>query len=129
MIHLLVSVGSLLIGLFQKWMDNKHKRETARDAAAFRDVQAAREVNDDWFKWTRRVITLSCVFFILAVPSIASFYGLPIWYGYIEQNGFITSLFSGDTSITWKRLPDGLVIFPIQIYMVEAAFGLYFGRK
>ncbi len=129
MIHLLVSLGGLLIGLFQKHMANKHEQQQLLLRASIKDVKDARLVNDDWFKWTRRVIALMAMSYIFVAPTIASFYGIPIWFGYVEENGLLTSFFKGDDDIIWKQLPSGFVIGPIQMYIAEAIIALYFGRK
>lgn len=120
---------SFIGGMLQKSMQNRHEQSMLMLNQAQKDVQRARNVNDDWFKWTRRVIALTAMSYIFVGPLLAIFLGEPIWVSYTEDNSWLASLISGDSDLMWKQLPSGFIIAPLHQYIAESIVFLYFGRK
>jgi hypothetical protein len=128
-IDILMMAGGFVGGLIQKMMSNGHDFKMSMMLQNYQDVRHARRAGDDWFKWTRRVIALTATFYIFVAPMYASLMGLPMWISYPDEHGFFVSLFLGDASIQWQRLPMGYVLTPLHQYTFEVIIGLYFGRK
>ena len=122
-------LGGFLGGIVQRMLGNSHEFKMAMAKQYHKDVQRSREVKDEYFKWTRRVIAITATAYVFLGPLAATYFGYPSHISYIDTNGFFVSLFSGDTSIRWESLPSGYVLLPVQRYAFEAIIGLYFGVK
>ncbi len=80
------------------------------------------------FQWTRRIIALTAVFFIIAFPKLISvFYpNVAVHIGYPEiSKGFLCFTSSVEV-IRWVSM-KGLVISPLDTHLLSAIVGLYFG--
>ena len=134
-LELITLFGSSLLGGFMKiWgaslqAKRQHHIMTLQalqtKAAIIKD---ARRYENKGFQWTRRIIALTAVFFIIAFPKIVTvfFPAIPIHIAYPEiSKGFL--FFTSDTSqMTWVHL-KGLVITPLDTHLLSAIIGLYFG--
>jgi len=120
---------SFIGGMLQKGMQNRHDQQMLLLQQAQEDVQRVREVSDDFFKWTRRVIALMAMSYIFLGPLIALYLNLPVWVSYSTDNSFLKSLLYGQTDLNWQKLPDGFVLAPLHQYLAESIAMLYFGRK
>lgn len=96
--------------------------------ASFKHVEAARKISNPGFQWTRRLIALTAVFFIVAFPKIVAVWmpETPVHVAFSEiREGFW--FFSSDTEETrWLEL-KGLVLTPLDTHLLSAIIGLYFG--
>jgi len=91
-------------------------------------IENARSFDNRGFQWTRRLIALTAVFFVIALPKIVSILHpeIAIHIGYPQlSKGFL--FFSSDyQKIKWIAL-KGLVITPLDTHLLSAIIGLYFG--
>ncbi len=91
-------------------------------------VDQARRYESRGFAWTRRIISLTAVFFVIAFPKLVAVYmpEVPVYVGYTEAKS-VLYFFTSDTSKTvWKQM-SGLVITPLDTHLLSAIIGLYFG--
>lgn len=127
-------LGSSFIGtaskLFALWMSAKKEEKLMQlqaMSARAKFVDQARRYNNPSFQWTRRVIALLAVFFVICFPKIvAVFYpSISVVVGYTElQKGFI---FCDPLAKTVWQSAHGLVITPLDTHLLAAIIGLYFG--
>ncbi|HCJ11944.1 MAG TPA: hypothetical protein DHV51_02465 [Opitutae bacterium] len=89
--------------------------------------QDLRNIKSPGFQWTRRVIALLAVFFIIVFPKLMSIWHpeILISIGYPEwSDGFLFT--SSCDKVKWVSM-HGLVITPLDTHLVSAIIGLYFG--
>lgn len=91
-------------------------------------INEARRYNNSHFQWTRRLIALGCVFFIIVFPKLVAVFmpHAPIHVGYGEMSQSFWPFTSSLERIKWVSL-KGLIISPLDTHMVCAIIGLYFG--
>jgi len=91
-------------------------------------VNDARRFENPRFQWTRRLIALTSVFFVIAFPKIVAVFmpKLPVHIGYPEATGGFLFFYSESLKIKWVCL-QGLVITPLDTHLLAAIIGLYFG--
>lgn len=79
-------------------------------------------------QWTRRLISLLAVFFIIVYPKLVAVFmpQLPIHVGYHESKAGFLFFSSNMECIRWVSL-KGLVITPLDTHLLSAIIGLYFG--
>ncbi|HQU08364.1 MAG: hypothetical protein B7X06_00080 [Verrucomicrobia bacterium 21-51-4] len=91
-------------------------------------IQAARQCEVSEVTWTRRVITLTTVFFVVVFPKLMAVCmpDVPVHVGYpdVEKGFFLFS--SGVERVHWVML-RGVVITPLDTHLLSAIIGLYFG--
>lgn len=126
--------SSVLGGVMKIWaMSNAARREERLLALRALNqqmghIKEAREYNNHGFQWTRRVIALTCVFSVVALPKIVAIWrpDLLMQVGYPEiEEGFW--FFSNDIEkIQWQEV-RGLTITPLDTHLLSAIVGLYFG--
>lgn len=93
-------------------------------------VSKAREHTGEGFSFTRRVIALTAIFSIVAIPLLAGaiFPGMPINYGWQEtMGGFM--FFTEPKDIMQFTTAYGITILPFHTHLVSAIAGLYFGSS
>ncbi|WP_309383783.1 hypothetical protein [Cerasicoccus frondis] len=133
--ELITLVGSSLMGgVMKMWaMSNAARREERLLAMQALNQQAghidsARRYSNPGFQWTRRVIALTCVFSVIALPKIIAIWrpDILMQVGYPEiEEGFW--FFTNDVEkIHWKEV-RGLTITPLDTHLLSAIVGLYFG--
>jgi len=91
-------------------------------------VSEARNYENRGFAWTRRVISLVAVFFVIAFPKLVAVFmpSIAVHVGYTEAQSFLF-FFTSDASKTVWREMNGLVITPLDTHLLSAIVGLYFG--
>ena len=92
--------------------------------AAFKE---AREYDNKGFQWTRRIIALTAVFFIIAWPKLAPvFFDTSVYLTWTEfTRGFLFLI--EQKEITMDKEFFGVVITPLDTHLMSAIIGLYFG--
>lgn len=91
-------------------------------------INEARQYDNKGFQWTRRLIALTSVFFIIAFPKIIALISpeTPIFIGYPELHSGFFFFTSAITKIQWVQV-SGIVITPLDTHLLSAIIGLYFG--
>lgn len=134
-LELITLLGSSFLGGFIRlWGASLHSKRqhhliglhTLKTKAAI--INSARQYENKAFQWTRRLIALSSVFFVIAFPKLIAVLApeIPVYIGYPElSKGFL--FFSTTVSkIHWVQL-SGIVITPLDTHLLSAIIGLYFG--
>jgi hypothetical protein len=91
-------------------------------------VEAARNVKDKGFQWTRRIIALTAVFSIVVLPKLVAVFApdVSVTVGYTEfKPGFL--FFTKDVELFKWVTFEGLVITQLDTNLVSAIIGMYFG--
>lgn len=134
-LELITLFGSSLIGGFIRiWgasLHSKHQQhlmslQALKTNAAL--VNSARHYENKGFQWTRRLIALSSVFFIMAFPKLIAVLApeIPIYIGYPELTKGFLFFTTSIPKIHWVQL-SGIVITPLDTHLLSAIIGLYFG--
>ena len=111
-----------------KAKQDEQKMLITRGEFQLKAVDAARNVQDKGFQWTRRIIALTSVFAIVVLPKIvAVFYpSVDVTVGYtLFQPGFLFFT-DGREVFQWVTF-QGLVITQLDTNLVSAIIGMYFG--
>ena len=111
-----------------KAKQDEQKMLITRGEFQLKAVDAARNVQDKGFQWTRRIIALTSVFAIVVLPKIvAVFYpDVDVTVGYtLFQPGFLFFT-DGREVFEWITF-KGLVITQLDTNLVSAIIGMYFG--
>ena len=132
--EIITMLGSTLISsLLSLWSQRiKAKQDEQKmllQRAEFQQqaVDAARNVENVGFQWTRRIIALTAIFSIVVFPKVVAvfFPEVSVTVGYTEfRPGF---LFIPEKEIMEWRQMSGLVITPLDTNLVGAIVGMYFG--
>ena len=87
----------------------------------------AREYGNEGFQWTRRIIALTAVFFIIAWPKLVPvFFDTSVYLTWTEfSRGFLFLI--EQKEITMDKEFFGVVITPLDTHLMSAIIGLYFG--
>ena len=130
----LTFLGSILIGTLSKlvglWLAANRQEKLLQlqlMSAQAKEIDTARAFTNPQFQWTRRVITLLAVFFIICFPKLVAVFcpAIPVIVSYTEAtHGFLG--LSGPIHTIWQS-SYGLVITPLDTHMLAAIIGLYFG--
>ena len=124
--------GTALMGLWSKSMDAKAQQASIYMAAQKQvelSRRAARKFEAPGIQWTRRIITLTVVFFVVAFPKLVAVYmpDMAVHIGYLQFKGFW--FFTSDTErVVWEAM-KGLVITPLDTHLLSAIIGFYFGGR
>jgi len=122
---------SSLLSLWSQRLKAKQKEQElliTRGKFQLQSIEAARNVDNKGFQWTRRIIALSSIFAIVIFPKLVSVYypDVDVTVGYTVFNpGFLFFTESREVFewITFK----GLVITQLDTNLVSAIIGMYFG--
>ena len=128
-------LGSTLISsLLSLWSQrlkakqDEQKMLITRGEFQLKAVDAARNVENVGFQWTRRIIALSSIFAIVILPKLVAVYypDVDVTVGYtLFQPGF---LFFTDSREVFEWITfQGLVITQLDTNLVSAIIGMYFG--
>ena len=125
--------SSLLGGVMTIWGQSiKAKQEEqkmllARAETQMSFVEKARTYENKGFQWTRRIIALTAVFFIIAWPKLVPvLFDVPVILTWTEfTNGFLFLIEKKEILLDREFL--GLVITPLDTHLMSAIVGLYFG--
>ena len=125
--------SSLLGGMMSIWGQSiKAKQEEQKmlmERANFqmKSIESARTYENNGFQWTRRIIALTAVFFIIAWPKLVPvLFDVPVILTWTEfTNGFLFLIDKKEILLDREFL--GLVITPLDTHLMSAIVGLYFG--
>jgi hypothetical protein len=125
--------SSLLGGMMSIWGQSiKAKQEEQKmlmERANFqmKSIESARTYDNKGFQWTRRIIALTAVFFIIAWPKLVPvLFDVPVILTWTEfTNGFLFLIDKKEILLDREFL--GLVITPLDTHLMSAIVGLYFG--
>ena len=133
--EIITMLGSTLISsLLSLWSQrlkakqDEQKMLITRGEFQLKAVDAARNVDNAGFQWTRRIIALSSIFAIVILPKLVAVYypDVDVTVGYtLFQPGF---LFFTDSREVFQWVTfQGLVITQLDTNLVSAIIGMYFG--
>lgn len=134
-LELITLLGSSIIaGIMQLWSKSIEARKLERTYylqalnAKANVIHEARRYENRGFQWTRRIIALTTVFFVIAFPKlVAVYYPLTeVHIGYTEATRHFLFLFGGHERMRWEAM-NGLVITSLDTHLLSAIIGLYFG--
>ena len=133
--EIITMLGSTLISsLLSLWSQRiKAKQDEQKmllQRAEFQQqaVDAARNVENVGFKWTRRIIALSSIFAIIIFPKLVAVYypDVGVTVGYTVFNPGFLFFTEGREVFEWITF-QGLVITQLDTNLVSAIIGMYFG--
>ena len=111
-----------------KAKQDEQKMLITRGEFQLKAVDAARNVENVGFQWTRRIIALSSIFAIVILPKLVAVYypDGDVTVGYtLFQPGFLFFT-DGREVFEWITF-QGLVITQLDTNLVSAIIGMYFG--
>ena len=111
-----------------KAKQDEQKMLITRGEFQLKAVDAARNVENVGFQWTRRIIALSSIFAIVILPKLVAVYypDVDVTVGYtLFQPGFLFFT-DGREVFEWITI-QGLVITQLDTNLVSAIIGMYFG--
>ena len=133
--EIITMLGSTLISsLLSLWSQRiKAKQDEQKmllQRAEFQQqaVDAARNVENVGFQWTRRIIALSSIFDIIIFPKLVAVYypEVDVTVGYTVFNPGFLFFTEGREVFEWITF-QGLVITQLDTNLVSAIIGMYFG--
>ena len=91
------------------------------------EIDKARRYENKGFQWTRRIIALTAVFFIIGWPKLVPvFFDTSVYLTWTEfTRGFLFLI--EQKEITMDKEFFGVVITPLDTHLMSAIIGLYFG--
>lgn len=133
--EIITMLGSTVLGgVMSIWADSRKAKAEEQQLLITRGkfqlqaVEAARNVKDKGFQWTRRIIALTAVFSIVVLPKLVAVFApdVSVTVGYTEfKPGFL--FFTKDVEIFKWITFEGLVITQLDTNLVSAIIGMYFG--
>jgi len=125
--------SSVLGGVMSMWSQSiKAKQEQQKllmTRAKFQmdEIDKARKFDNQGFQFTRRIIALTAVFFIIAFPKLVPvFTDTTVVLTWTElQPGFWFLI--EQKEIVMDKIHNGVVITPLDTHLMSAIIGLYFG--
>lgn len=126
--------STVLGGVMSIWADSRKAKAEEQQLLITRGkfqlqaVEAARNVKDKGFQWTRRIIALTAVFSIVVLPKLVAVFApdVSVTVGYTEfKPGFL--FFTKDVEVFKWITFEGLVITQLDTNLVSAIIGMYFG--
>ena len=133
--EIITMLGSTLISsLLSLWSQrikakqDEQKMLLQRADFQLKAVDAARNVDNVGFQWTRRIIALSSIFAIIIFPKLVAVYypDVDVTVGYTVFNPGFLFLTEGREVFEWITF-KGLVITQLDTNLVSAIIGMYFG--
>jgi len=105
----------------------EQKMLLARGKFQMEAIEKARQYDNKGFQWTRRIIALTAVFFIIAYPKLVPvFFDTSVFLTWTEfTNGFWFLIEKKE--IVMDKEFFGVVITPLDTHLMSAIIGLYFG--
>ncbi|ANS05587.1 hypothetical protein [uncultured Mediterranean phage] len=125
--------SSILGGVMSIWGQSikakqaEQKMLLARGKFQMEAIEKARQYDNKGFQWTRRIIALTAVFFIIAFPKLVPvFFDTSVFLTWTEfTNGFWFLIEKKE--IVMDKEFFGVVITPLDTHLMSAIIGLYFG--
>ena len=133
--EIITMLGSTLISsLLSLWSQrmkakqDEQKMLLQRAEMRMEAVDAARNVENVGFQWTRRIIALSSIFAIIILPKLVAVYypDVDVTVGYTVFNPGFLFFTEGREVFEWITF-QGLVITQLDTNLVSAIIGMYFG--
>ena len=133
--EIITMLGSTLISsLLSLWSQrmkakqDEQKMILQRTEMRMEAVDAARNVENVGFQWTRRIIALSSIFAIIILPKLVAVYypDVDVTVGYTVFNPGFLFFTEGREVFEWITF-KGLVITQLDTNLVSAIIGMYFG--
>ena len=111
-----------------KAKQDEQKMLITRGEFQLKSVDAARNVENVGFQWTRRIIALSSIFAIVILPKLVAVYypDVDVTVGYTNWNPGFWFFRDGRDVFEWITF-QGLVITQLDTNLVSAIIGMYFG--
>ena len=125
--------SSVLGGVMTVWGQSikakqaEQKMLLARGKFQMDAIEKARQYDNKGFQWTRRIIALTAVFFIIVWPKIVPvFFDVSVFLTWTElSRGFLFLIEQKELLVDRKFA--GVVITPMDTHLMSAIVGLYFG--
>ena len=125
--------SSVLGGVMTVWGQSikakqaEQKMLLARGKFQMDAIEKARQYDNKGFQWTRRIIALTAVFFIIAWPKLVPvFFDTSVFLTWTEfSRGFLFLIEKKE--IVMDKQFFGVVITPLDTHLMSAIIGLYFG--
>ena len=133
--EIITMLGSTLISsLLSLWSQrmkakqDEQKMLITRGEFQLKAVDAARNVENAGFQWTRRILALSSIFAIVILPKLVAVYypDVDVTVGYTVFNPGFLFFTDGREVFEWITF-KGLVITQLDTNLVSAIIGMYFG--
>ena len=133
--EIITMLGSTLISsLLSLWSQrmkakqDEQKMLLQRAEIRMEAVDAARNVENVGFQWTRRIIALSSIFAIIILPKLVAVYypDVDVTVGYTVFNPGFLFFTEGREVFEWITFKV-LVITQLDTNLVSAIIGMYFG--
>jgi|TARA_R100001460_G_scaffold97435_1_gene140015 hypothetical protein len=133
--EIITMLGSTILGgLLSVWAESRkakaeqQKLLITRGEFEMKAVEAARNVDNKGFQWTRRIIALTSVFAIVVLPKLVAVYypEVSVTVGYTQWNPGFLFFKEGREVFEWITF-QGLVITQLDTNLVSAIIGMYFG--
>ena len=132
--EMITMLGSTVLGgVMSIWSQNiKAKQAEQKMLLARAEVQTAafkeaREYENVGFQWTRRIIALTAVFFIIGWPKLVPvFFDTSVYLTWTEFTRGVLFLIEQKEIVLDKEF-FGVVITPLDTHLMSAIIGLYFG--
>jgi len=133
--EIITMLGSTVLGgLLSVWAESRkakaeqQKLLITRGEFEMKAVEAARNVDNKGFQWTRRIIALTSVFAIVVLPKLVAVYypEVSVTVGYTQWNPGFLFFKEGREVFEWITF-QGLVITQLDTNLVSAIIGMYFG--
>ncbi len=125
--------SSVLGGIMSIWSQSikakqdEQKMLLARANNQMKHISAARTYENKGFQFTRRIIALTAVFFIIVWPKIVPvFFDTSVFLTWTEfSRGFLFLIEQKEMLV--DRQYAGVVITPMDTHLMASIIGLYFG--
>ena len=125
--------SSVLGGVMSIWGQSikakqaEQKMLLARGKFQMDAIEKARKYENEGFQWTRRIIALTAVFFIIVWPKIVPvFFDVSVFLTWTEfSRGFLFLIEQKEMLV--DRQFAGVVITPMDTPLMASSIGLYFG--
>ena len=133
-VEMLTMLGSSLLGgIMTIWGQkakekaNQQKMLLARGKFQMEEIDKARKYENKGFQWTRRIIALTAVFFIIAFPKLVPvFTDVNVVLTWTEfEPGFWFLI--DKKEVVMDKVFNGVIITPLDTHLMSAIIGLYFG--
>jgi hypothetical protein len=127
--------SSVLGGVMSIWGQSikakqaEQKMLLARGKFQMDEIDKARRYDNKGFQWTRRIIALTAVFFIIAWPKLVPvFFDTSVFLTWTEfSRGFLFLIEKKE--IVMDKQFFGVVITPLDTHLMSAMRGLEFGTS
>jgi hypothetical protein len=144
--EVVLMIFNTLIGGFLGIQKAKQDAEAARDARQHQMMLELAKVNhgaysearafekqSPGFAWTRRVIALGGIFFIIIWPKLVAVFWPETaialaYFDYVEGSNIPFLSTPGREGVHWTVM-QGLMITPLDTHLVAAIIGLFFGHE